>query len=335
VLLKTWGAGIFTHSHDIAIDTDTGTGYACGTDIGMVIFNLSADPANPVQTGVYNAHYVHDLHVQHGLAHLAAINDGFYRIVTVPGLVTLDQVTTPGGFPHNTWANADDTIVATTDEVVGGRMTLYDISNPSSIKFLSSMTIDPSVIIHNVFIKGPRAYVSWYVDGLGVIDISDPANPSVVGTYDTNAATGGSFTGAWGCYPFAPSGVIYISDLENGLFILQEDDPPADTIVLTGDTAVRVGNRGTYAWSQAPANSPYWFYLSKKMNGTAVNGHSFDIGPGLKIMKTGTTDAAGAAGFTSAPVRAKFANKSFHVEIRVDSGGRTFDSNSLTINILP
>jgi len=625
VLLKTWGAGIFTHSHNIAIDTDTGTGYACGTNIGMVIFDLSADPANPVQTGVYNAHYVHDLHPQHGLAHLAAINNGFYRIITIPGLATLDQVTTPGSFSHSAWANATDTIVVTTDETAGGMMTLYDVSNPSNIQFLSTFSIDPSAIIHNAFIKGDRVYASWYTAGFGVVDISDPLNPTVVGTYDTNAASGSSFDGAWGCYPFAPSGVVYISDLQNGLFILRVDGPsiaishtplantqdetgpytvdatitslnggsiasaavhysvnggaetvvpmassggglwsadipgqispasvayhieatdnsgivkteplngdftflvgivtqlffsdfegpgdqgwthamvqtqddwqrgtpagksgnsggvpwsdpasafsgssvwgndlgpsgwngqyqpsvrnwlespsldltgetgvrlrfqrwltvengtndqamikvngvvvwqnptvahpgggghildtawklqdidisaqadnnpdvkvrfvlvsdndgielggwniddfeivslgpvgpPVDTIALSGDTTVQVGNTASFSWSQAPPLSPYWFYLSKKMNGSTVNGHPFDIGPGLKILKTGTTDGAGAAGFTSGPVKARFANKTFHLEVRVDSGGQTFDSNPLTINVLP
>ncbi len=119
--------------------------------------------------------------------------------------------------------------------------------------------------------------------------------------------------------------------------ILTIDPVPGgtDTIVLTGPASVQAGNTATFDFNSAPASSPYILYASKKMNGTMINGHPFDIGPGLKILNTGTTTPAGTGSFTSDPVKSRFINKTFYLEVRVDSGGQIFDSNPVSILVLP
>jgi len=108
-----------------------------------------------------------------------------------------------------------------------------------------------------------------------------------------------------------------------------------DTIVLTGPASVQAGNTAAFDFNSAPASSPYILYASKRMNGTMINGHPFDIGPGLKILNTGMTTLAGTGTFTSTPVRSKFIGKTFFLEVRVDSGGQIFDSNPVSILVLP
>ncbi|MCZ6818759.1 MAG: hypothetical protein O7G31_04625, partial [Calditrichaeota bacterium] len=47
--------------------------------------------------------------------------------------------------------------------------------------------------------------------------VSDPAKPTLVDEFDTSAESGSGFDGAFGVYPFAPSGNIYVSDKRSGL----------------------------------------------------------------------------------------------------------------------
>jgi len=42
-----------------------------------------------------------------------------------------------------------------------------------------------------------------------------------VGNYDTSDFSGGGFNGAWGVYPYLPSGNLLASDIEEGLFVLK------------------------------------------------------------------------------------------------------------------
>ncbi|HEX9794799.1 MAG TPA: choice-of-anchor B family protein, partial [Planctomycetota bacterium] len=223
VLLAVWGDNRWGNAHNIAIDVGTGTAYVCGTNNGTVIIDLTV-PTSPVHVTNYTSQYVHDLHVQHGLAHNAEINAGDYRILDVsnlPSKPSIGAIQTPGSFTHSTWANAGDSLCVTTDESGGGHLALYDISTPGSIRLLDQWTINPAATVHNAYIRGDRVYASWYTEGFACVDISDPANMRFVGSYDTNAASGGGYDGAWGCYPFAPSGVVYISDRDEGLHILR------------------------------------------------------------------------------------------------------------------
>ncbi|HNO06752.1 MAG TPA: carboxypeptidase regulatory-like domain-containing protein, partial [Flavobacteriales bacterium] len=49
----------------------------------------------------------------------------------------------------------------------------------------------------------------------------DPTNIVEVGRFDTSPLTGDGFDGAWGVYPFLPSGRLLVSDIQEGLFILE------------------------------------------------------------------------------------------------------------------
>ncbi|MDA0668000.1 MAG: choice-of-anchor B family protein [Planctomycetota bacterium] len=229
VLLQTWGTSIWSHAHNIAIDVGAGMAYICGATGGVPVINLS-NPTSPVLAATYTARYVHDAHVQNGLAHFAEINDGDYRIVSVaslPSFPSQDSIQTPGNFTHNTWANAGNTVCATSDESSGGGLALYDTSTPTNIQFLSRYDVSGATI-HNATILGDRVYASWYTAGFVCLDISNPANPQVFGSYDTNAASGTGYDGAWGVYPFTQNGMTYVSDMDNGLFVLRVDGPVMD-----------------------------------------------------------------------------------------------------------
>ena len=80
-------------------------------------------------------------------------------------------------------------------------------------------------IDHNGYVRGDRFYISNYTAGFRVVDISGIAGGQMeeVGFFDTYPSNDNtSFNGVWNVYPFFESGIIAISDSDNGLFLVQE-----------------------------------------------------------------------------------------------------------------
>ncbi len=234
--VNTFGAQYMNHAHNVAIDTDTGILYAAGTQNGMHVFNLNTNPINPPRIDLWGSQYVHDVSVQDGVAHAALIYAGDYRVLDVSNpnnVSTMANVSTGANFAHATWPNADNTVLAAADEKAALRhLTFFDITNQLNPIVASRYTEDSKSIPHNPFIRGDICHVSWYTEGYIAVDVSDPYNPVKVGRFDTQPATpsGGQsgFDGAWGCYPFSPSGVVYISDRQRGLFLLSFNECSVD-----------------------------------------------------------------------------------------------------------
>jgi hypothetical protein len=79
---------------------------------------------------------------------------------------------------------------------------------------------------HNVIVEDNKAYISWYSDGVLVIDVSDPYNPVEVGRYHESGpdfeAENGGIQDVWGIYKIENSPWIYGSDRNGGLYVLKE-----------------------------------------------------------------------------------------------------------------
>lgn len=222
VFVGSW-TGVFNNAHTMYIDKTTGMAYMNGTNAGMVVADLTQDPENPVFVTELTSPYAHDSFSQNGYLHHAAINNGVYRLYdnsSLPSINLLDQVSTPNFATHNVWANADDTRAYTSDEAGGGHMAIWDITTKTNVQKLGEWSPFTGAIIHNVYVKGNVAHCAWYADGYYAVDVSSSTAPRRLASFDTNPASGGSFTGAWGAYPFQPSGVVYVNDTSNGLFIL-------------------------------------------------------------------------------------------------------------------
>ena len=79
---------------------------------------------------------------------------------------------------------------------------------------------------HNGYTKGNRYYVSHYRRGLVIFDAANPTQLREIGSFDTflaPAADVAGTDGAWGVYPFLPSGTVVVSDITNGLFVLKDN----------------------------------------------------------------------------------------------------------------
>ena len=103
-----------------------------------------------------------------------------------------------------------------------------------------------------------------------------------------------------------------------------------DTIVLAGDVHLAEGGSAGLSWYSAPSRARWWLLASAGNLGTTIGGHPFGVGPDFRIMATGTCDARGTAGFTTAPFPAWTAGRTVYVEVGArDAGGRIYDSNVL------
>jgi hypothetical protein len=204
----------------------------------MAIFDIGADPVDPplVMTwsgqGISGSNgYVHDVFVSGGRAHAALIYDGLYAMLDVGSLPSISVLATkPTGsdFTHSTWTSDDGEVLVTADEKAGVRnLEVWDLSSPGNPQVIAKLSQGGQSVPHNPFIRGQVVHVSYYDLGYLAFDISVPADPVKIGRYDTTPSGGGfgTFTGAWGCYPFTGSGLVYVSDMARGLHVLKLNDP--------------------------------------------------------------------------------------------------------------
>ncbi|MEW6998903.1 choice-of-anchor B family protein [Colwelliaceae bacterium BS250] len=132
-------------------------------------------------------------------------------------------------YVHSGWYSENKLLMLVHDELdeqnfgLNTTLRLFDITNLTKPTLLSIWTGDTKAIDHNGFVRGNRYYMSNYERGITVLDISDPTQPQEVGFFDTYPiANNPSFNGAWGVYPFLPSGHILASDINSGLYILKD-----------------------------------------------------------------------------------------------------------------
>ncbi|MBM4014121.1 MAG: choice-of-anchor B family protein [Planctomycetes bacterium] len=230
----------FNTAHSLFVDPTAGVLYCCGTDVGMVVLDL-ANPAAPTLITTYTNQYVHEVTAQNGVLHLSEIFAGTLRVADVsalPAITTLDSLVTPAAFTHSSTVDAADALVGMTDEIRGAKFVLYDVSDPTNILQRSTFLENPDGIFHNVLITDGLVHLSAYAEGYVALDISDPDRPLRIGAYDTFVGASGGYSGAWGIWE-QPSGTIYISNIEDGLFVLSRASrilhaPLADTLDATG-----------------------------------------------------------------------------------------------------
>ena len=89
------------------------------------------------------------------------------------------------GYNHAGWLNkAGDTYVFA-DETSNMDVKIADVTDLTDILIVDTVNTggDTNSMAHNPIIKGALVYVSYYMDGLWIYDISDPGNTTVTGSY--------------------------------------------------------------------------------------------------------------------------------------------------------
>jgi hypothetical protein len=124
----------------------------------------------------------------------------------------------------------------------------------------------PLAIIHNVHTLGNLVFVAYYTAGLRIVDVTEPRLPVEVAYAETSSQSGEIFAGAWGVFPYTSSDLVYVSDMQTGLWVLRFDGrvapPPTGLVVeVEADRGVLV-ERMVYRlrWDPHPEAAGYLVY---------------------------------------------------------------------------
>ena len=227
--LDTLGVnGTINKCHNLYIDA--GYVYLSGCNInggGIVILDLNVDPENPRLAGLADPRYSHDNFTRGDTIWSGDINNGYFSVIDASDKanpVTLATQNTSRNFAHNTWLSDDGRYLFTTDERPDANVDAYDVSDLDNIRrldvFRPKMNEQRGTIPHNAHYYRGYLVTSWYTDGVIITDVHKPDNMVQVGQYDTWEGPDGGFFGAWGAYPFLKSGLLLVSDINSGLYVL-------------------------------------------------------------------------------------------------------------------
>jgi choice-of-anchor B domain-containing protein len=222
--------------------------YIEGSDQAFLSLDIS-NPRAPVVTGQLFNSYVHDIWagVFRGTraAACAAPHDPCEVVVDWGGdairiidftakhsPVTLAVFRYPElGYAHSGWISRDGNYVFSFDELdelhgtENSRIRVIDISDLAHPTVAAVWTSGTRAIEHNGYVVGDKLYVSHYEHGMSVLDVTTPTAPRQTGFFDTfPSGDDAAFHGAWGVYPFLPSGTLLVSSIDGagGLFVLRE-----------------------------------------------------------------------------------------------------------------
>lgn len=242
----------FDEAHNFVVNEDSGFGYAVASDTcggGMHMLDLEPDPAAPRFAGCFNDDdlNVHDAQcviyqgpdAEHrGREICFNANESELDIVDVTNKAApevLARVTYEGmSYVHQGWLTEDHSHFALgdeTDELDG--LTGLDPHNTHTYLFDVSDLDDPvqlpthvgptAAIDHNLYIRGRFMYQGNYTAGFRVLDAAgiEEGDLEEIAFFDTHPADNETtFAGAWGSYPFFDSGVVVVSNIEDGLYVL-------------------------------------------------------------------------------------------------------------------
>ncbi len=289
VILSYQSNADFNRSHNLWIDTLQGRLYMAGANTrsnGVIIYDLTQNPDQPelIASIPLPGGYIHDIHVVDHIAYCSHGGNGLwvYDISDPNNLITLGNMTDypERGYNHSSWLNEEGSYLIMADETHGTSLKTVDVRNFEDISVVSlfkSALLQPDFtgsIVHNPFIRDQYVILAYYHDGVQIYDMTDPANVTRVAYYDTYPTNTNytGFKGAWGAYPFLPSGNILGSDISNGLFILRADSlnfangprhrfPGADIItpspsLCTGSQTVLEASGGAESYTWLRNNEP-------------------------------------------------------------------------------
>jgi len=241
----------FSNAHNIVINEDSGYAYGVGTNTcsgGLHMVNIQ-NPLSPTNAGCFSTDgYTHDAQcviydgpdIQHqGEEICFNANEDTLTIVDVTNKATPIQLSrTPyagSGYTHQGWLTEDQAYFLLDDELDeldfghNTRTYIWDIADIDNPVLIGNFTADVAAIDHNQYVKGNYAFQANYRAGLRILDITDVANANLFeeAYFDIYpASNSANFNGAWSTYPYFDSGVVIISGIEQGLFIVQPTTLP-------------------------------------------------------------------------------------------------------------
>jgi hypothetical protein len=201
--------------------------YATGTENGVTVLDIE-NPAAPVVLATYDEQSLEDAFYDTGLLYGGA---GYgLAILDMSGLPAISLkawVTYAGNAPSGLWLSEDRRFVYSIDRKPGGRLAAITLTPILSATRVGTYEIpsDEAAQPESIVLEGETAYVPWGSAGLVLVDVSDPRNPQEIDRFtpsprERDGAGSGSGLGAVRVYPFAAAEILYLTDTEAGLYVL-------------------------------------------------------------------------------------------------------------------
>jgi choice-of-anchor B domain-containing protein len=249
----------FGEAHNIAINEASGYAYAvgstkgrtCATNGGLHIIDIR-DRLNPEYAGCHiepeaggyvAPGYVHDTQcvIYDGpdaryQGREICVSSAELRVLVSdvtdkenPKTVSVFEYT-GNRYAHQGWFSEDKRAFFLNDELDEMRnghntrtyiLDMTDLENPRVDSYYQHST---NSIDHNNYVVGNRLYQANYLAGLRVLDVTEPTGNAMseIGFFDTTPAkTEVEFDGLWSVYPWFENGKIVVSDISQGLFVLE------------------------------------------------------------------------------------------------------------------
>ena len=257
----------FSDAHNLAINEDSGFVYAVGTNNcggGLHMIDIQT-PTSPTSAGCFSDDgYTHDAQCvnydgpdldHQGREICFNSNVDTLTIVDVTNKadpVMLSRTGYSGSrYTHQGWLTEDQGYFLLGDEldeaanpnVTNTRTYMWDVSDLDDPALIGSHDSTTTAIDHNQYVKGKYTYQSNYQAGLRILDITDIANGNLSeeAFFDVypGADPTNTDTGTWSNYPFFDSGIVIVSGIEQGLFILRPNlvdgiDPALASAAVNG-----------------------------------------------------------------------------------------------------
>jgi choice-of-anchor B domain-containing protein len=238
------------NAHNLAINEESGFAYAIGTSTcfggGPHMVDIS-EPKNPTFAGcVSEDGYTHDTQCVNyregdpdpefaGREICFNSNEDTLTIVDVTDKENPEQLARvpydDASYTHQGWLTEDRRVFLVDDELdeqEGGKektqtyvFNVEDLRNPT---FKAAHAGEAESIDHNQYVVGDRTFQANYRSGLRILDISDAEDGTLeeTGFFDVYPPDDvAEFNGAWSNYPYFASGIVIVSGIEQGLFVLR------------------------------------------------------------------------------------------------------------------
>jgi len=235
-----WG-----NAHNIVINEASDRAYGVGTNTssgGLHIVDIS-DPLNPFIIGDFAGDgYTHDAQVVNyigpdvsyaGREIAFACNENSVTIIDVTDPTDATQLSRTtyknSQYTHQGWLTEDHKYFLSNDELdemnagVNTTTFIWDVQNLDAPSLIGTFVSSTPAIDHNLYVKDNLCYQSNYRAGLRITNLDDIANGNLteVAYFDLYPSSdAANFNGTWSNYPYFPSGVVAVSHIEDGLFLL-------------------------------------------------------------------------------------------------------------------
>ncbi len=287
----------FGRCHTLTIHEPTGVLYACGTNTfsgGLHAVDIS-NPLSPQILGGFSEDgYTHEAQV---ITYNGPDEDYQNEIIVfcyngnAPANLTIVKATDPtdistisitpypnSAYCHQGWLTADKKYLLMNDELdeYNGfssqtRTLIWNVEDLDDPVYVGDFLHETESIDHNLYVVDHLCYQSNYTAGLRVLDVQNIADLDLeeVAFFDhfpdNNAAT---FDGTWMHYPYFESGVIPVSDIDQGLFLVELN-------LLHVDPIMQMVAQGENAYFQVVVSDGFSSEVNLSL--TEINGNEFDF----------------------------------------------------------